>query len=145
MNREKRQLLFEFIRYAVVGGVAFLADAGVLAVTKELLFKDDCTAAQMALCVAFGFAAGLTVNYLLSNLFVFCSAEQRVRGRTVGAFLVYAAVGLVGFGLTELFMYVGVMAVGSDGLWYLAIKCAVAAVVLVWNYIGRKLFVYRGK
>ena len=145
MEHKQRQLLLEFVRFAVVGGVSFLVDAGALTLCKELLFKSDCTAAQMALCVAVGFAAGLACNYLLSNLFVFRTAEQRARGRGLKAFLVYAAVGVVGFGLTELFMYFGVKLVGSDGLWYLAVKCAVAAVVLVWNYVGRKLFVYRGK
>ena len=145
MNAKQRQLLLEFIRYAVVGGVSFLADAGALALCKELLFKNGCTAAQMALCVAVGFAVGLACNYLLSTWFVFRTAEQRERGRGLGAFLVYAAVGVIGFGLTELFMYFGVKLVGSDGLWYLMVKCAVAAVVLVWNYVGRKLFVYRGK
>ena len=146
MDKQKqRQLLFEFLRYVLVGGVAFVVDAGVLAAAKELFFKNNCTAGQMAVCVAGGFVAGLAANYLLSNLFVFRSAEQRERGRSFKAFLVYAAVGVVGFGLTELLMYLGVSVVGSDGLWYLAVKCAVAAVVLVWNYVGRKLFVYQGK
>lgn len=145
MTDKQKSVIFEFMRYVVVGGVAFLADAGTMALVKELFFKENCTAWEMALCVAAGFVVGLAVNYLLSNLFVFRKAEQRQKGQTLGAFLIYAAVGLIGFGITELLMWLGVMLVGADGLWYLLIKCAVAGIVLIWNYIGRKIFVYKGE
>lgn len=146
MEREKKkQLVFEFLRYAVVGGVAFLVDAGVMAATKEWFFKENCTSLQMALCVAFGFVAGLVANYALSSWFVFRSEEQKQDGRNLRAFLIYALVGVIGFCLTELGMYAGVAIVGSDGLWYVLVKCFVAGIVLIWNYIGRKIFVYHGR
>ena len=143
-NRLKK-LCFEFLRYAVVGGISFLADAGSMALVKELFFKEDCSSLEMALCVAVGFCVGLLVNYALSTLFVFCGEGQKRRGRSLGAFLIYAAVGVIGFFLTELGMWIGVGIVGSDGFWYLAVKCLVAGVVLVWNYAGRKIFVYHGE
>ncbi len=146
MEKEtQKQILGEFLRYAVVGGISFVADAGTLALTKELFFKTGCSPLQMALCTAAGFVVGLLCNYLLSSLFVFRSAEQQQQGRRFGAFLVYVLVGLIGLGLTELGMYIGVGIVGSEGLWYLAVKCLVAGVVLVWNYVGRKILVYKGK
>lgn len=146
MDKEKqKRLLFEFLRYVIVGGVAFVVDAGVMTLVKESFFKEDCTGLQMALCVALGFVAGLIANYLLSSLFVFRTAEQKERSHSVVAFLIYAAVGVVGFALTELGMHVGVGIVGSDGLWYVLVKCFVAGVVLVWNYVGRKIFVYHGR
>ena len=80
MTDKQKSLIFEFMRYVVVGGVAFLADAGTMALVKELFFKENCTAWEMALCVAAGFVVGLAVNYLLSNLFVFRSAAQREKG-----------------------------------------------------------------
>lgn len=133
------------MRYVLVGGAAFLVDAGVMALTKELLFKENCTSWQMALCVALGFVAGLIANYLLSTWFVFRSAEQKKEGKGLRALAIYTLVGLIGFGLTELGMFLGVAAVGSDGLWYILIKCFVAGIVLIWNYIGRKIFVYHGR
>lgn len=145
MTDKQKNVMLEFIRYVMVGGVSFVADAGAMTLVKELCFRENCTAWQMALCVAVGFVVGLATNYLLSNWWVFRSAEQRQKGRSFAAFLIYAAVGLVGFGITELLMWLGVMLVGSDGLWYLAIKCGVAGVVLIWNYIGRKIFVYKGE
>lgn len=144
-DNKKKQLIMEFLRYIIVGGVSFLVDAGVLAAVKEVFYRENCTPGQMAICVAAGFVAGLICNYLLSSLFVFRSAEQKESGRNFRAFLIYAVVGLIGFGLTELGMYIGTAIVGSDGLWYLLIKCFVAGIVLIWNYVGRKIFVYHGR
>lgn len=142
---KNKTLILEFLRYAVVGGISFVADAGAMTLFKELFFKENCTGVQMALCVAIGFVVGLACNYLLSNIFVFKSDEQKKQGRNLKAFILYFLVGLIGFGLTELGMWVGVGIVGADGLWYILIKCFVAGVVLIWNYVGRKIFVYHGK
>ena len=71
---------------------------------------------------------------------MFNRPEQKDKGRTVGAFLVFAAVGIVGLVLTELGMMLGVSLFGDRYLVF--IKIVVAAIVLVWNYIGRKIFVY---
>jgi putative flippase GtrA len=144
-NKTKtNKLIREFLRYAVVGGIAFLFDAGALAFCREIIFKGSGSEAVMAISVAAGFIVGLVVNYILSILVVFKTAEQQKKGKTVKAFLIFAVIGLIGLGLTELGMYLGVKIVGSTGLWYLLVKCFVAGAVLVWNYIGRKIFVFKG-
>lgn len=136
----------EFLRYAVVGGVSAVVD---MAVNYIMLFyvlggtKDD--RGLVALSVALGFAVGLTVNFILSNIFVFKSDDQKEKGKTAKGFLIYAAVGIIGFVLTEVLTVLGTLVIGEDGIWYLALTCLVKGVVLVWNYIGRKIFVYRGK
>ena len=79
----------------------------------------------------------------LSQLFVFTTSEQRQRGKTARAFLIYAAVGAVGFLLTELLMYLGMLFVSDEGFWYLALNVAVKGIVLIWNYIGA--YVVQGK
>jgi putative flippase GtrA len=137
-------LLFEFLRYCVVGGIAFVVDTGVLVFFREIVFNKNESAAVMAKSVAAGFIAGLIVNYILSMLVVFRTPGQQKKGKTVRAFVIFAVVGLVGLGLTELFMYLGVKIVGPAGLWYILVKCFVTAIVLVWNYIGRKIFVFKG-
>jgi len=99
----------------------------------------------VAISVAAGFIIGLAVNFILSNIFVFNDAEQKEKGKTAGAFLIYAAVGVIGFGLTEVLTLLGTMIIGDEGLWYLALTVVVKGIVLIWNYIGRKIFVYKGK
>ena len=143
---KNKKLIFEFLRYAVVGGISAVVDMGV---NFAMLFyvlggsKDD--KGLVAISVALGFAVGLAVNFILSNIFVFNEKEQKEKGKTAGAFLIYALVGVVGFALTEGLTILGTLLIGEGGFWYLVLTCFVKGAVLIWNYIGRKIFVYKGK
>ena len=141
----KKDTLFEFLRYAVVGGVAALVDMGVnYAVLYWILgaTKDDKW--QVAAAVTAGFVIGLIVNFALSNIFVFKTAEQQKDGKTVKAFVIYAVVGVIGYFLTVGLTLIGTYFIGESGIWYLILTCFVKGIVLIWNYIGRKIFVYKG-
>ncbi len=141
----KKDTLFEFLRYVVVGGVAALVDMGVNYTVLYLILgatKDDKW--QVAAAVTAGFVIGLIVNFALSNIFVFRKAEQQKDGKTVKAFIIYTVVGVIGYFLTVGLTLLGTFFIGEEGIWYLLLTCVVKGVVLVWNYIGRKIFVYRG-
>ena len=131
-------LVGEFLRYAVVGGLAFLVDFATLVAAQELLFGR--LACGVYLSTVCGFVAGLAVNYVLSLLFVFTQAKDRGKGRSVGAFLVFGVIGLLGLFWTELGMWIGVAVLGLD---YRLVKVFVTAAVLLWNYLGRKLIIFR--
>ena len=141
----KKATLFEFLRYAIVGGIAALVDMGV---NYAMLYwilgatKDDRW--QVAASVTAGFVIGLIVNFALSNIFVFRTAEQQKEGKTLKAFIIYAVVGVIGYFLTVGLTLLGTFVIGESGIWYLMLTCFVKGVVLIWNYIGRKIFVYRG-
>lgn len=141
----KKATLFEFLRYAVVGGIAALVDMGV---NYAMLYwilgatKDDRW--QVATAVTAGFVIGLIVNFALSNIFVFRTAEQQKEGKTLKAFIIYAVVGVIGYFLTVGLTLLGTFVIGESGIWYLMLTCFVKGIVLIWNYIGRKIFVYRG-
>ena len=143
---KNRGTIFEFLRYAVVGGISAVVD---MAVNYLMLFyvfsadKDD--KVYVAISVAVGFVVGLVVNFVLSNRFVFKSEEQKERGKTAGAFFLYVLVGVIGFGLTELLTLLGTRLIGDQGIWYILLTCVVKGIVLIWNYIGRKILVYHGK
>ncbi len=139
-------LIREFLRYTAVGGVSFLVDLGVIYLFREHVFggiRGD--ASRLAISVALGFLAGLLVNYALSQLFVFTAPGQRERGRSFSAFARHATIGLIGLGLTELLMLLGVRLAGDHGLRYLIVKVFVAGIVLIWNYAGRRLWIYQEK
>lgn len=143
---KNKALIIEFLRYAIVGGVSALVDMAVNYVMLFYIFggtKDD--RGLVIASVAAGFVVGLTVNFILSNVFVFKTDEQKEKGKTARGFLIYAAVGVIGFVLTELLTILGTLVIGDEGIWYLALTCFVKGVVLVWNYVGRKIFVYKGK
>lgn len=142
----KKKNLMEFLRYAVIGGISALVDMGVNYICLYYIFhatKND--KLPVAVSVTAGFAVGLIINYILSNKFVFRSPEQREKGKTVSAFMIYALVGVAGYFLTVGLTLLGTRFIGEEGIWYLLMTAVVKGIVLIWNYLGRKIFVYRGK
>lgn len=130
--------MVEFLRYIVVGGVAFVADFGTLVACQELLFSSLDWGIYAA--TATGFGVGLAVNYALSLLFVFTQPKDRGKGRSVGAFVVFGIVGLLGLLWTELGMWLGIEILEWN---YMLVKVFVTGAVLVWNYLGRKILIFR--
>ena len=133
-----KSLVLEFLRYAFVGGIAFLADFGALVAAQELFFSS--LAWGVYLSTVIGFIVGLSVNYWLSLVIVFTSDSDRGKGRSIGAFLLFGLIGIIGLGLTELGMWIGVGILSFD---YRLVKILVTGAVLLWNYLGRKLTVFR--
>ena len=130
----------EFLRYIVVGGIAFMADFVTLVGSQELFFHRYAGGVYWA--TVMGFVVGLAVNYFLSLPFVFTSAKDKGKGRSVGAFIIFGVVGLLGLGWTELGMWVGISCLKLN---YMFVKILVTGVVLMWNYLGRKILVFGRK
>lgn len=135
---KKNKLISEFFRYAVVGGSAFLIDYSLLYIFQNLVFYRF--EGGIYFSTAIGFIAGLVFNYILSLKFVFESAAKENKGKTFGAFLIFAIIGVTGLLLTELGMYLHVEILGMN---YMLAKLIVAAVILIWNYAMRKLLIFR--
>jgi len=131
-------LIKEFFRYAIVGGISFLADFGTLTLFEEVVFSQD-EDWQIFVSTAAGFVVGLAVNYILSLVFVFRSSDNKSSGKSVGEFIVFALVGVVGLGITEGLMHLGVNILHFH---YMITKIVTAGIVLVWNYLGRKILVF---
>ncbi len=123
--------ILQFFRYAFVGGVATVADWGVLYAMTEKANVHYLASAVVA------FAAGLAVNFGLSKKFVF-SAEKN--HSFFAEFSVYAVIGAVGLLLTEGIMYFLTDILG----WYFMLpKIIATAVVFVWNFAARKVVLYK--
>ncbi|KLU62345.1 GtrA-like protein [Peptococcaceae bacterium CEB3] len=133
----QRALVFEILRFLIVGSLAFVVDFAILALSVRYLFHVNHGWGLYA-ATAFGFLAGVVTNYALSVLFVFRSAKAS--RRSPKEFLVFAELGFVGFLLTEGGMYLGV---GVLALNYQIAKVLVTGLVLVWNYLSRKLVVFQ--
>lgn len=131
-------LTLEFLRYVVVGGLAFIADFSSLVAAQELLFKPFSWGVYASTVI--GFLVGLAVNYYLSLRFVFTQEKDRGKGRSFGAFVVFGLIGVIGLGLTELGMWIGVEILTWN---YMIVKVLVTGAVLAWNYLGRKVLIFR--
>jgi len=129
-DRADSPLAVQFLRYLVVGGIAFLADFLTLA-----LLTSGCGWHYLhAAAVAFGI--GMAITYALSVTWVF---KVRVVKSQHVEFLLFALVGLAGLGITQLMLWTL-----TDGLnlYYLHAKLITAAVVLAWNFVARKLLLF---
>lgn len=133
-------LLKEFSKYVVAGGIAFIADFSVLYVFHEYVLRD--LKYSLYIATFLGFMVGLVVNYLLSLKFVFAAAKSTSLGRGIRSQVVFALIGVAGLGINEFGMFIGV---GVFGFNYKIIKVIVAGIVMVWNYAARKLLIFNKK
>jgi len=121
----------QFCRYIIVGGIATIVDWAVLYILEHAgLF-------YLAAAV-FGFFFGLITNYALSVTMVFAASRKGMN--KAKEFLTHALIGLIGLGLTLLIMYIGTDLLG---MYFMVSKVIATLIVLVWNFLGRKLILYR--
>lgn len=123
--------LLQFFRYIFVGGVATIADWGVLFLLTDIVHIYHLISA----CISF--FAGLIINFLLSKLMVFNADTARVNN--VLEFIAYAIIGAVGLGITEIIMFAFTDCLN---LYYMWSKAIATAITLMWNYIARKKIIY---
>jgi putative flippase GtrA len=126
------ELRTQFLRYAVVGGMAFAVDAGLLWTLTAL------AGFHYLLSAAISFTGGLVVNYLLSRFWVF---NRRTLSSTTLEFTIFTLIGIVGLGLNQLLMW-GLTE--KLGLYYLLSKCFAAGCVLLWSFGARKWALFSG-
>lgn len=123
----------QLFRYFFVGGTAFAVDFGLLWVLTEW------GGLHYLLSAAFSFAAGLTVNYILSMLWVFKVHTLRNR---IAEFTAFALIGLAGLCLNEAIIW---CVTELLNLHYLASKIISTAMVFFWNFMARKYLLFNGK
>lgn len=132
--------IMEFMRYVVVGGLAFIVDFIVLYLFREFVFQGSKDIVASTISVAVGFIVSFIFNYFVSLAFVFTSKEQREKGNSTKSFVIVLLIAGIGFLLTEVFMYIGEYILDFD---YKITKVIVAGIVLVWNYVARKKLVFK--
>jgi putative flippase GtrA len=121
----------QFVRAIFVGAAAFSVDVGTLWALTGLGHVHYLVSA------ACGFVLGLAVNYVLSTGWVF---NRRTLDSRTMEFAVFALIGLVGLGLTELLMW---LLTDIGGLFYLVSKIVTTVVVYSWNFGARKRLLFR--
>ncbi len=114
-----------FYKYFFVALAGLIIDFGTLVFVKEILGLNYLIAA----CA--GFLAGLTVNYLLSNKFVF--KDPKISSKSIN-FVLFGIIGLVGLGLLNLLMWLQVDKIGIN---YIFAKVSATVFVYIWNYVAR--------
>ena len=129
INKLKNNKLFQQIfKFGIVGGIAFIIDYGIMVISKELL------GFSILLSAGLGFTISIIFNYIASVKWVFDVNKEKDEKKNFILFIVFSIIGLV---LTELIMFVGTNIINIS---YLIVKIAATAIVMVFNFITRKLF-----
>jgi putative flippase GtrA len=121
----------QLLRYAVVGGIAFVIDFGSLWLLTEL------AGIHYLLSAAIAFILGLTTNYLLSITWVFGRRSLENKWLEFG---IFALIGIVGLGLNELIIWFFTEWVHFH---YLVSKIVSTIVVFLWNFFVRRYLLFR--
>ena len=144
---QNKTLIIEFVKYCVVGGTAFVFDFAAYLGLIELVFVPKYGRAYVDdnflidfVCITVGFIVGLIVNYFFSMFWVFTSKKQQQQGKNARAFTIFAIIGVIGYFLKQLLMYIQ--------LDWLLINRVIAniiaaGIVLVWNYLARKVIIFK--
>jgi putative flippase GtrA len=121
----------KIVRYALVGGTAAIVDFVIFAVFAKLLGFDYLWVGGI------GFVLATAVNYVLSIRHVFTGGIRFRRDLEIA--LVFA-VSLVGLGLNQLILYLGIGRLGTE---MLLTKLFATGSVFIWNYFARNHFIFR--
>lgn len=131
-----RKLIEQFLKFGVVGTIAFCIDYGVLMLLSQAVGVDPVLSAAVSFCVSVVF------NYMASMRYVFTHRADMSRSREFAVFIVLSAVGLV---INEACMAAGVAVLGTSALMVTVTKLFATAVVMVWNFFSRKKWLDGGE
>lgn len=123
-----RKLIEQIMKFGVVGVIAFVIDFGVMVFLTEVFGIDPVISATVS------FIISVIFNYAASMRYVFSHREGMSRTREFVIFVVLSAIGL---GINDLLIWAGTDLVSFD---YRLVKIFATAVVMVWNFVTRKIF-----
>ena len=144
------KLLAQIARFGVVGVIAFAVDFGIYTILN-MAFRaagvDQVFASYYLISQFCSFIVSVIVNYILSFKYVFRRREDMSQQKEFVIFVVLSAIGLV---INEIVLYIGMGWVYVSWGWLHALltqtlaetffKLFATAVVMVYNFITRKIF-----
>ncbi len=128
-----KKLFAQFMKFGVVGALAFCIDYGLLALLTEAFGVNYLVSATIS------FTVSVVFNYLASMRYVFTHKEDMSRRREFVIFIILSVIGLL---INNVCMWAGVELLGVH---YLIVKIAATAIVMVWNFVTRKIFLDAGE
>ena len=123
-----KNLMKQIIRFGIIGGIAFLIDYVVLYMCKEWL------GLHVLLSAGISFTVSVIFNYIASVKWVFDVDKEKDPKKNFIIFIVLSIVGLI---ITEIIMWFGTDILHIH---YLIVKIIATAIVMVFNFVTRKMF-----
>lgn len=123
-----KKLISQIFKFGIVGGSAFVIDYGIMIALTEVVGINYLISSGIS------FAVSVIYNYILSVRWVF---EVEKNGDKRKEFIVFIVLSLIGLVLNQLLMWVTVSGIH---IFYMVAKILVTVVVMIYNFITRKLF-----
>lgn len=135
------KLLTQIFKFVIVGGISFLIDF--------LVYTVMCNGLHIHYMIAgiVGFTISVIANYMLSMKFVFESKEDMRKDKE---FVIFVVLSLIGMLLNSAILYVCIDLIYHYWYWLqellsadwmnIVAKIVATAVVMVYNFITRKIF-----
>jgi len=145
---KNQNIIYEILRFIIVGVLATIVDylgaqliLWICPTGWTFLFITE-----IDLATTVGFIFGVIFNYILSISFVFKNVEKASDSKSAKGFTKFVILGIIG-----LFIGIGIMRVFSifwtemeDIWWQFLIAFVIkTGVTLVYNYISRKIFIFK--
>lgn len=127
-----KKLLAQFMKFGVVGAIAFVIDYGLLIFLTEVFGIDYLISATIS------FTASVIFNYIASMRYVFSRKEGMSRRKE---FIIFVTLSLIGLVLNNVLMWAGVELLHVD---YRIVKLVATFIVMAWNFVSRKMFLDAG-
>jgi len=130
LTAKKNSLPAQFLRYFIVGGVAFIVDFALLYLLTEFARLHYLFSASIA------FMAGIAVNYTLSVTWVF---NHRSIDNRMHEFAIFVVIGILGLAFNAALMW---FFTELAGLYYLGSKLIASALIFLFNFGARKALIF---
>lgn len=151
-----KALVHEIIRFVIVGGIATLVDFAISSLFQYWIYPNPTVwnilwifniTASVLISTIMGFTLGVIVNYILSIVIVFKDVENKKTSQSVGGFLAFVGLGIIGLFINLAIKELGnwIISFESSFIWFAFVFAFATLIVLIYNYISRKLLLFRPK
>ena len=140
-----KKLFQQIIKFGIVGVICFIIDFAITTIPTYFFGQST-----VYLFAVFGFVFSCIVNYILSIKYVFTDKKEMDKKKEFLVFVIFSAIGLL---INELIIYLCQDILYAKVMWIYNLipsslivpvsKIIATAVVMVYNFISRKLFLER--
>lgn len=123
-----KKLVEQIMKFGVVGFLCFFIDYFVLFAATEILGINYLISSGIS------FSVSVIINYILSTKFVFQTKQDTNKMKE---FMVFVILSLIGLLINQIIMWITVEKVS---IYYMLGKIIATAIVMVYNFITRKIF-----
>ena len=124
-----KSLIEQFLKFGVVGAIAFVIDYGILMLLSQVVGWDPVPSSAVS------FTVSVVFNYLVSMRYVFTRREDLSRRRE---FVIFVILSVIGLGINSVCVWAGTQALGDGAIAVTATKVVATVVVALWNFWSRK-------